>query len=140
MRHSTVDLFILDYLGSQHAHLTSQQVYEHIHQRLPATNPSTVYRALERLAHAGKISVSDMGSGAQVYESLHFGRHHHLVCQNCGAVVQLEDEDVINFVESIQARTHYQIITNHLVLFGLCEFCQGQAALNGNGHLPRSSD
>ncbi len=62
MRSSSVDAAILDVL-SAHApgHLTAAEVYERIQPRLPAVNPSTVYRALERLAKSGRISVSDMG-------------------------------------------------------------------------------
>ncbi len=69
--------------------MTSLQMYEEIRGRLPAVNQSTVYRALERLARGGRISVSDMGTGAAVYELVEGSRHHHLVCQNCGAVYTL---------------------------------------------------
>jgi Fur family transcriptional regulator, ferric uptake regulator len=124
MRNSSVDQIILETLVSEHIHLTSHQVYEKIRVRLPAVNPSTIYRALERLAKNGKISVSDMGTGAAVYESLSDKRHHHLVCQQCGQIITIDNEAVCQFFKSLEDNQNFKIVTNHLVLFGLCAECQ----------------
>jgi Fur family ferric uptake transcriptional regulator len=124
MRSSSVDQFILETLGKEHAHLTSQQVCEEIRQRLPAVNQSTVYRALERLVKTGKVSVSDMGIGSAVYELLVEGMHHHLVCQQCGKVTTIGHEEVQSFFKEIEQSHRYQIRTNHLILFGVCEDCR----------------
>lgn len=106
------------------AHFTAAEIFVQIHDRLPAVNPSTVYRALERMAEAGEISVSDMGTGATVYEALQNGMHHHLVCQKCGAVITLPHSEVAPFFQTISDQHHFEIITNHLVLFGVCQKCQ----------------
>jgi Fur family ferric uptake transcriptional regulator len=117
-------MIILEILDKEHAHLTSHEIYEQIRPRLPAINPSTVYRALERLTNGGKISVSDIGIGSAVYESLTTGLHHHLVCQRCKHVFTMEHEEVGAFFEMVQQKRGFQVITNHLVLFGICEDCQ----------------
>jgi Fur family ferric uptake transcriptional regulator len=124
MRASSVEKIILETLDQKHSHLTAHLVYEQIRLRLPAVNPSTVYRALERLAEAGKISVSDLGTGAEVYESMVDGIHHHLVCQKCGSISTISHEDVGNFFRLIERNYHFQVATNHLVLFGLCSQCR----------------
>lgn len=124
MRASSVDQIILETLSKEHAHLTSLQVFEEIRDRLPAVNPSTVYRALERLVHYGKVSVSDMGEGSAVYELVTHGLHHHLVCQQCGQTVTLEDEEVRQFFATVELKHRFQIATNHLILFGVCEICR----------------
>ncbi len=124
MRASSVEQVILETLARQQSHLTAHLVYDQIRTRLPAVNPSTVYRALDRLVSAGKISVSDLGTGAEVYELMGDGFHHHLVCQKCGAVKTIDHEDVGHFFSLIQQGYHFQVTTNHLVLFGLCDRCQ----------------
>jgi Fur family transcriptional regulator, ferric uptake regulator len=133
MRASSVDQIILETLAKEHTHLTSHQVFEQIRPRLPAVNPSTVYRALERLAHHGAISVSDMGTGSAVYESLTNGMHHHLVCQQCGRVSAIPDEQVSSFFRLVQESCHFQVSTNHLVLFGLCIDCQNHSTHEAGG-------
>ena len=121
MRSSSVDQAILDALSREHSHLTSHEVYAHIRERLPAVNPSTVYRSLERLVDSGRLSVSDMGTGAAVYELVGGDRHHHLVCQKCGRVITLSDAQVQAFFRTLERDQGFQITTNHLVLFGLCD-------------------
>jgi Fur family ferric uptake transcriptional regulator len=123
MRTSSVDQIILDTLSKEHAHLTSLQVYEEIRDRLPAVNPSTVYRSLERLVECGKVSVSDMGTGAAVYELVGGEIHHHLVCEKCGKVTTLGHEEVSVFFSEIEGKYQFKILTNHLILFGICQQC-----------------
>jgi Fur family transcriptional regulator, ferric uptake regulator len=124
MRNSSVVQAILQTLKLEKSHLTAQAVYEQIRGQLPAVNPSTVYRALERLAEAGEISVSDLGTGAAVYETVTEEVHHHLVCQKCQQVVTMEPEQVSRFFRAVERQAHFKILTNHLVLFGVCEGCQ----------------
>jgi len=124
MRNSSVAQAILQTLNREQSHLTAQAVYEQIRGQLPAVNPSTVYRALERLGEAGEISVSDLGTGAAVYEAVAEGVHHHLVCQKCQRVFTLEPEQVARFFRTVEKREHFKVLTNHLVLFGVCEACQ----------------
>ena len=97
MRTSSVDQAIIDLLSHEHVHLTSNQVLADIRGRLPAVNQSTIYRSLERLVEQGKVSVSDMGTGSAVYELVSGERHHHLVCQKCGNVITIGDDDVLRF-------------------------------------------
>ncbi len=131
MRSSSVDYYILEVLEKEHVHLTSHEVYEQIHPQLPAVNPSTVYRALERLVKNGKISVSDMGTGSAVYESIHGDIHHHLVCEGCGQVITIGHEEVEAFFHSLEAAHQFEIKTNHLVLFGICEKCREESKQAG---------
>jgi Fur family ferric uptake transcriptional regulator len=128
MRNSSVVQAILQTLQREKAHLTAQAVYEQIRSHLPAVNPSTVYRALERLAEAGEISVSDLGTGAAVYEAVAKAAHHHLVCQKCQQVVSMEPEQVNRFFRAVERQARFRIATNHLVLFGICEECQKAGA------------
>lgn len=124
MRASSVDQIILDILSQKQAHLTSLQLFMEIRERLPAVNQSTVYRSLDRLVNRGKVSVSDMGTGSAVYELLADGQHHHLVCQKCGKVLTIGNEEVNEFFSVIERNNHFDIVTNHLILFGVCEECQ----------------
>jgi Fur family transcriptional regulator, ferric uptake regulator len=56
------------------------------------------------------------------------GLHHHLVCQKCGHVMTIGHEEVKEFFTAVQDKNHFNIVTNHLILFGICEICQGKDA------------
>jgi Fur family transcriptional regulator, ferric uptake regulator len=124
MRTSSVDQTIIELLSHEHAHLTSNQVLDEIRGRLPAVNHSTIYRSLERLVDQGRVSVSDMGTGAAVYELVSLEKHHHLVCQKCGRVITIGDDDVLGFFTSLNEKHQFDIATNHLILFGTCSDCR----------------
>ena len=124
MKNTSTDQFILETLSDQKSHLTALQIYEAVHIKLPAINPSTVYRALERLVEHGMVTISDMGLGASVFELAEKKPHHHLVCQGCGKITMVEDEDISPMFLVLEKKYHYGIKTNHLILFGLCEQCQ----------------
>lgn len=124
MRQSSVDQIIIEILSSKDTHRTSQQIYEEIRERLPAVNPSTIYRSLDRMAEHGIVSVSDIGQGASVYEIVTNELHHHLVCQNCGKIITVGQEQVEGFFLKIETENNFKILTNHLILFGICGECQ----------------
>ncbi|NPV74987.1 MAG: transcriptional repressor [Anaerolineae bacterium] len=124
MRSSSVVQAILDVLGDKDTHLTSREIFDCIHERLPAVNPSTVYRALERLTQEGVVSISDLGIGSMVYELVTGKNHHHLVCQQCRSIVTIEGQEIDLFFSNIQAASGYRLVTNHLVLFGVCPACR----------------
>ncbi|HNT53126.1 MAG TPA: transcriptional repressor [Anaerolineaceae bacterium] len=122
MRSSSAQKIILDVMKQAGGHLSAFEIYEATRDRLPAVNPSTVYRILHRLVQLGQTSISDMGTGAAVYELIG-PRHHHLVCETCGRVVNLDDEDVTLFFEQLGQKYRINIDTQHLVLFGSCPDC-----------------
>ncbi len=124
MRQSSVDQIIIEILSNKNTHRTSQQIYEEIRDRLPAVNPSTVYRALDRMVEHGTVSVSDIGQGASVYEIVTNDLHHHLVCQKCGKIITVGQEQVEDFFLTIEKKYNFKIVTNHLILFGICGDCQ----------------
>ncbi|MGD8455906.1 MAG: transcriptional repressor [Anaerolineales bacterium] len=126
MKSSTVQQLILELLHEEHAHITAQEIFTQLKPRLPSVNPSTVYRALDRLTNAGEISVSDMGIGAAVYEIVGSSPHHHLVCQGCKRVITLDNEIVQALFDEIEERFDYTLTTNHLILFGYCPECSSK--------------
>lgn len=124
MKSSSVEFAILELLESNDQHLKANEVYQHLHPRFPAVNRSTIYRALERLAHQRKVSVSDIGTGAAVYQKVTVGMHHHLVCQKCSQVQTIDHAAVGVFFEQIENHFGFKVDTNHLVLFGECAACK----------------
>ncbi len=104
--------------------MSAQEVFQRLHTRFPAVNPSTIYRALERMSRQGLVSIADLGTGAAVYEKVSDRMHHHLVCQICGSVQTIDDEEVGTFFKEVGNQYHFKVNTNHLILFGECAACK----------------
>lgn len=107
-------------------HLSADEVYGRVEQAAPALNRSTVYRTLELFRDLSLISETDLGGGVRHYELLEPGRHHHLVCRDCGVLLKLDDELVHPLREAIRARYAFDACIDHLALFGRCAACQKQ--------------
>lgn len=124
MRSSSVSNAIFKILEAHDDHLTAKEIYEEVRTTQTAVDTSTVYRTLERMVHDGKVSVSDMGGPAVVYELVTRNPHHHLVCEQCGKMLTFKNDKVADFLASVEQESGFQVTTNHLVLFGICPDCQ----------------
>jgi Fur family ferric uptake transcriptional regulator len=106
-------------------HLTADEVYCRIAGLSPVINRSTVYRTLELFRDLGVVSETDLGSGVRQFELLDQHRHHHLVCHECGAIIDIDDSMVEPLRRQALQRHGFAADIDHLALFGRCRTCAG---------------
>jgi Fur family ferric uptake transcriptional regulator len=125
---------ILNVLSKTTEHLSVEDIYLCVHKKYPRIGLTTIYRTLELLEQMKIVSKYDFGDGRSRYElydesqgKLH---HHHLVCTNCGKVLDYndfidEEVELLNRTEKGLTKKYNFKIMNHLIQFyGLCEKCQ----------------
>lgn len=83
----------------------------------------TVYRALQWLKGLGIVSQTDIGAAGVVYELVTQPCHHHLVCLNCGALVDLDDAYFAPLRASLRCDYGFAARIEHMAVFGLCAAC-----------------
>lgn len=76
-------------LHGNHRHPTADAVYADVAAEMPTISLRTVYQTLNDLADMGEIQSLDLGTGASRFDP-NVGDHHHLVCDACDAVVDVE--------------------------------------------------
>ena len=79
--------------GALHAlgrHATAEEVLDRVHGSVPGVSLPTVYAALVLLADLGLTQ--RVHAGRAVRYDPRSEPHHHLVCESCGAVVDLDAE------------------------------------------------
>src|SRR5680860_369244 len=118
-------LLILAAFDNPGQHLTAEEVFCRITEMSPAINRSTVYRTLELFRDLGVISETDLGGGVRQFELLDQHRHHHLVCRECGEIVELADDVVEPIRREALKRYGFSADIDHLALFGHCSECSG---------------
>ena len=125
---------ILEILSNTEEHLSAEEVYLAVHKVQPNVGLTTVYRTLELLVHMGLVFKFDFGDGRARYElsegpkgSRH---HHHLVCTDCGRVIDYtdfidEEVELLSRTEKgLQEKFNFEI-TNHVIQFyGRCDKCR----------------
>ena len=116
-------IMVLSAIEDSDDHISAEEIYAQIVAKYPQVNISTVYRTLELLKRLGLVTETDLGGGRVRYHSVEKGHHHHLVCQECGAIIDL-DESVLSSLKDT-LRREYKFIADlrHLAVFGRCVNC-----------------
>lgn len=118
-------LMILAALRHADGHLTAGDIYEQVRLEYPYVDISTVYRTLAVLKELRLVSETDMGTGDATYEWVpQEGRHHHLICRNCGSSASLDHRYLEDLGAEILAECGFKPDLDHFAIFGLCAACQ----------------
>jgi len=115
---------ILDAIAQRNGHMSAEEIYDQIVAVYPDMNRSTVYRNLERLCDLRLVAVTDLGGGHACYEALSSDLHHHLICHNCGAMIDLDDRLVADLRAHLAQTYDFEAEIDHLAIWGVCAQCR----------------
>lgn len=113
-----------------HGHFSVEQLLAVLHQEgVYEAHMATVYRALPLMIEAGLIQPALVSSGeGQLYETTFEREHHdHLVCRQCGVVIEFQSEAVEALQREIAERHEFEIDYHVHELIGRCKACRRQA-------------
>jgi Fur family ferric uptake transcriptional regulator len=114
---------ILDAVCAGGGHTTLGEIYLRARRQDAALDRSTVYRALKVFIETGLVVAADTGEGETAYEVSRPEPHHHLVCRQCGWEQEVDASMLDEMVARVRARHGFEVVTDHLVLFGTCARC-----------------
>jgi Fur family ferric uptake transcriptional regulator len=116
---------VLDVLTHSRGHLTPAAVYEMVHREHPSIGLVTIYRTLKILAKIGLIcEMRTKGNGRSYILRRVAEHHHHLVCSDCGAVIDFSDCDLGDLEQTLSLETGFEIESHLLEFLGRCRNCQ----------------
>ncbi len=104
-------------------HLSHPQILAEGQKIYPKLGRATVYRTMEVLVKLRLVRPLYLNEPTQRFVSAE-GGHHHLVCSNCGQVVEFEHCTVDQLTSELSATYHFQISSHLLEFHGLCAACQ----------------
>jgi Fur family ferric uptake transcriptional regulator len=115
---------IIKAIAHQGNHINADEVFALVQQRARSVNIATVYRTLDLLVEQGFASRIDLGEGRVMYATTEHGPHIHLVCRQCGCVIDA-DQEILSAI-TLQLKKDYQFDADlqHISLLGLCSSCQ----------------
>ncbi|MFC0233105.1 Fur family transcriptional regulator [Vagococcus entomophilus] len=118
---------VLVLLENEKEHLSAEEVYMFVKQKNRDIGLATVYRTLEMLTDLKIVDKISFNDGLSRYDlrkegAKHF--HHHLLCLECGAIEEVE-EDLLGEVENtVELKYHFLVKDHRLTFHGICEKCQ----------------
>jgi Fur family peroxide stress response transcriptional regulator len=110
-------------LAERRDHPTADQIYEALHGRLLRLSRTTVYRVLETLVGQG-FARKVQHAGAAVRFDAMTERHHHLVCERCGRLADLDDALVPSLSLPDARKTGFRARDYSISFTGLCKSCR----------------
>ena len=120
---------IIEAIAHQGEHINADEVFSLVHERTKTVNLATVYRTLDLLVDQGLASRIDLGEGRVIYASNQHGPHIHLVCRQCGRVLNADQELLSTFHQQLQSNYMFAADLQHISIPGLCDACQKEGQM-----------
>jgi len=113
-------------------HLNTNEICLLLQQKGLNIGQSTVYRTLAMLEKLKLVRKLDWEDGYARYELCDdtSRAHHHLVCSDCGSVLDIEDNLLEGLENKIFEKYHFIVKDHCLKFFGECENCQNKKGQN----------
>jgi Fur family ferric uptake transcriptional regulator len=116
---------VINAIALSNEHLTPAAIYEKVHERHHSVGRVTIYRTLDILAQLGLICEVHAESGCRSYLLRRpVEHHHHLICSNCGTVVDFTDCDLSELEHKLTQKTGFDIGGHLLEFSGRCPNCR----------------
>jgi Fur family ferric uptake transcriptional regulator len=107
-------------------HGTPEEIAASVQQTAKGVNISTIYRTLDLLDNLGLVTHTHLNHGAPTYHLATESDHVHLVCQDCGRVLQVSPDTIRPLITALDTEQGFETDVAHLTVFGRCENCRGK--------------
>lgn len=104
-------------------HFTAEDLWGRIYRAKIRTSRATVYRTISLLVEAGLLFEIDLGDDQKTYDPnfVDSPAHNHLVCIDCGRVVEFEDENIRHMNDCAARRLGFSPKHQTLKIDACCE-------------------
>jgi Fur family ferric uptake transcriptional regulator len=115
-------LAVLEIILLEGEHLNPGEILRRAQAIHPHTGRATVYRTLELLTQLGIVRPIYVGENGPTYIPAE-GGHHHLVCSQCGKIVDFDQCAADSMERELEARFGFHIRSHLLEFYGVCADC-----------------
>lgn len=120
-------LVVAEALGSLGRQVSAQELFERLRERVPGIGRATVFRTLEALVASGVARRLERGGHVYGYVACRPEHHHHLACDRCGRVEEIDEAFVAPVAERVSSELGFRIDDGRVDFYGLCATCQAGA-------------
>lgn len=111
-------------LSSTTIPLSLRSLFTKARFQLPNMAFSTLYRIIRNFEKESKVIRVDWRERGGRYEWAKREHHHHLVCENCDSVTDLDDSTLNYDGNLVSMKTGFLVKHHSIELFGLCKPCR----------------
>ena len=117
---------ILECLYNNDEHLTPELLHDIIQEKFPdiKVGIATVYRTLSLLEDSKLVTSISFGAAGKKYELDNKHHHDHMICTQCGSIIEFLNEDIERLQEEVAKKFNFKITTHTMQIYGTCQTCQ----------------
>lgn len=101
-------------------HISAEELYKLLIDQGEEIGLATVYRVLNQFDDAGIVTRHHFEGGKSVFELSTQHHHDHLVCLDCGEVIEFSDELIEKRQKEIALAYNIELTNHSLYLYGNC--------------------
>lgn len=118
---------ILETLVFSERHPGAEDIYQEVVRTYPSMSRATVYKTLDLLRRTGQVLEleSREGGPGNRYDGFKRYSHPHLVCTECGAIVDVDEDPVKERAAEWAASEGFQLHDYRVYVYGRCSRCRG---------------
>lgn len=112
--------------NSSSKHLTPEELFSIVHQDNKQVGIATVYRTLNIFEDLGIVNKQEFKDSINTYEliSQKDAHHDHLICTNCGKIVEEKILDNDELAKSLSDKYNFKLDYYSLRIYGICSECE----------------
>lgn len=126
LRRTVTRALVAEVLAEHEGHHSVEEIEALLEREHPSSAGmarSTVYRVLEALEAAGLVVAERAGQQEARFEWAPDEPHHHLICERCGATLEVELAASRALEREVQAKYGFEARVQHLRVSGTCAAC-----------------
>ncbi len=115
---------ILELIRRGQGHLDADEIHRQARIKQPRLSLSTVYRTLRRFKKLGLIEEVHFDEAHHHYEAKPLAEHHHLVCLDCGRVIEFYYSLSRYVKRNVPEAREFEVTGVEVRMIGYCSKCR----------------
>jgi Fe2+ or Zn2+ uptake regulation protein len=121
---------VAELISERDGHFTASDIIALAGERGLNVGRATIFRALDLFTGLRLLERIDLPNGDHAYvPCLPDYHHHHVICQRCARVTEVEDLGLGKAISGMERTTGWVVQKHRLELYGLCPECQTTASI-----------
>ena len=113
-------------IENKEKHLNAEEIHRQLQEKGEKVGIATIYRTiglLEKLNMIARLYLDDGSIRYQVNDPNQLHEHHHLICNRCGHIVDMEDDLMDSLEREIKKLYGFKVLNHKVKFYGICKTC-----------------